>query len=691
MPNALVIVTGFLGVTAVHAQNCRFYYASQHDFGAKRGFYLDVEGCELRTLRLILGVADGNQWRFLAVVPPFEAGRRYAARAEITPEKAELMLDGTVVADSEGGFMPAPVPFESNITYSWCADLGDYLIVQESIIVSVNRQGKEVARVERSFAEQAARPVALQLFERGAPTELDIAPQPGDSLTIETTFRVESSDLVALSPIIDRYGQNRYADWPDKVTSDEQLRADIEAEEKRLAQMPPSDDFDAYGGYKPSPWKEPATGFFRVAKRDGMWWLVTPEGNPCFYLGVSAGPATTWETTPVSGREFLFEWLPEKDEAPWNAGWSSGHWGVPGIDYFCFHTCNLIRKYGPQWQQRAVEQHNKRLKAFGFSGGGKWGGVEGMVQVPVLSRWSTPSLAGHPDVFDPKVCDTFRAELERQIAPRRDDPFVLGWSLGNEYDEIIKRSEVEAIMKKAADVPAKRALIDHLLDTVYGGSAENAAAAWKVQARTTQELYSAGPTLPAEDAESARRFYADRYYAFIYRTVKEIDPNHLYLGFWIVPGWWEDEEDWRLIAPYCDVVGYDRYAREYGGELLLRLEKETDKPTLCGEFSIPAWYGGWRGFGRYGTWAETDAESGEYYQKWVRSAAADPYCVGLIWFFYRDQPLTGRGPGKGPQPYFGEHYAFGLVTETDRVKWDLCTRMREINLQAAGLRLRGGK
>jgi len=75
----------------------------------------------------------------------------------------------------------------------------------------------------------------------------------------------------------------------------------------------------------------------------------------------------------------------------------------------------------------------------------------------------------------------------------------------------------------------------------------------------------------------------------------------------------------------------------------------------------------------------------------VRGATADPYCVGLIWFFYRDQPLTGRGPGRGPQPYFGEHYAFGLITGTDRVKWDLCTRMREINLQAAGLRLKAGR
>jgi hypothetical protein len=624
-------------------------------------------------------------------VPPFEAGRKYQARAEIAPDVARLFLDGEQVGESEGGFEPAGGPLEVNITYPWSADAGDYLIVQESAIVTLTREGREVAREERDWSREAARPLALQVFERGAPGHLEIRPQPGDTLAIETAFRAERSDLHAMAPVLDRYGQHRQADWPEKVTSDEQLRADIDLEARRLAQMPPSPDYDAYGGYTRAPRKEPPTGFFRVLRRDGFWWLITPDGNPCFYLGVSAGPATTWETTPVSDREFLFEWLPDREEDPWRAGWSSGHWGVPGTDYFCFHTCNLIRKYGPDWQERALAQHEKRLKAFGFGGGGKWGGVDGLVRVPVIGRGATPNLVEHPDMFDPQVCETFRAEIEKQVAPDRDDPFILGWSLGNEYGEIIKRSEIEAILKLGPEVPAKWTLTYHVLVARYGGAVEKAAAAWKVEAQTVEDLYAAQLQWPPEDLEVARQLYAKRYYEFIYRTVKAIDPNHLYLGFWIVPSWWENEEDWRLAAPYCDVIGYDRYARDYPGELLGRLQRETGKPTLCGEFSMPAWYGGTRGFGRYPTWAETDANSGDLYQGWVRGAAADPYCVGLIWFFYRDQPVTGRGPGRGAQPYFGEHFAFGLITETDKVKWDLCTRMREVNLQAPELRLKAGR
>jgi hypothetical protein len=120
-------------------------------------------------------------------------------------------------------------------------------------------------------------------------------------------------------------------------------------------------------------------------------------------------------------------------------------------------------------------------------------------------------------------------------------------------------------------------------------------------------------------------------------------------------------------------------------------EAQTGKPTLCGEYGFPAWYEGMRGFGRYGTWARDDAEAGELYARWVRAAATDPYSVGQIFFVYRDQPITGRGPGRGPGLSFGENFAFGLITETDKPKWELVRRAREANLNAARWRLEASR
>jgi len=296
-------------------------------------------------------------------------------------------------------------------------------------------------------------------------------------------------------------------------------------------------------------------------------------------------------------------------------------------------------------------------------------------------------LVKHPDVFDPAVRATFRAELEGQIGSARSDPRVLGWSVDNEYNEIITRGEITGILAKPAGTPAKRALLDYAVDRLYGGSVADLAHAWRISAGDRASLYGLSPVPPAADLDKLRCFYADRYYAFIYQTVRSIDPNHLYLGFWIMPEWWQSEEDWRLIARHCDVIGYDRYAQEYASPLLARLQAETNKPTLCGEFSFPPYYEGQRGFARFQVSSRNDADAGDMYHRWVEAAAKDPYCVGQIIFEYRDQPLTGRGPGHGVRLTFGEHFAFGLVTETDRPKWDMVRRVHAANLNAAKWRL----
>lgn len=188
------------------------------------------------------------------------------------------------------------------------------------------------------------------------------------------------------------------------------------------------------------------------------------------------------------------------------------------------------------------------------------------------------------------------------------------------------------------------------------------------------------------DVEKLRRFFAERYYDCLYRTVKEIDPGHLYLGFWIVPGWWEDDEDWRLIAAHCDVIGYDLYAYTFADDHFKRLMRETDKPILCGEFAFPPTYNGARGYGLYPVRCRTDAEAGTLYSRYVRSAAENPNCVGALWFQYHDEALTGRGPGHGPDLVYGEHFAFGLVDVADRPKWALVEKMRAENLRVTSQR-----
>jgi hypothetical protein len=92
-----------------------------------------------------------------------------------------------------------------------------------------------------------------------------------------------------------------------------------------------------------------------------------------------------------------------------------------------------------------------------------------------------------------------------------------------------------------------------------------------------------------------------------------------------------------------------------------------------------------------GSSANDDREAGELYIRWITDAARHPLCIGAMWFQYRDQPITGRGPGRGKQLFIGEHTAHGLIEFTDHPKWELVKRMREVNLKAAAIRLQARK
>lgn len=666
----------------------RFWLAAQHDWGNRQGFYFNFENtsegavpCKLETLRLILGVGDGQSWRFLFTDVEWEFDRDYTARAVIGPQGAEIWLDGERLGQSPGGFVPSRGPCSTNTVPGWASDPAEYLVRQTSLQLSTSSgRHREVAYPQP--------PLPLFLFAGDMGHDLDWKTEPAETLILTAMFRlIRYPDLREMAPFIDRYGQCRYVDWSGKVRTDADLLQARQEEEERLQAWGQPEGRDAYGGWTQAGWKERGTGFYQVKQHRGFWWLLSPAGNPCFYLGLSSAPGHSWETTPVSDREFLFEWLPSRT-GPEAAAWNRNCWGLQdGTEYVAFHTVNMIRKYGPGWERQVTESAVRRIQTWGFSGIGKWGGTEGLASLPVLGRWDVPNVARHPDIFDPAVRDRFRESLRRQVEPRRNDPFVVGWSLGNEYDEIITRQEVIDILKRGAEVAAKRALVDYARQTLYGGEGARLAQAWGLPGKSAEEILTAVPQVPEADQEALRRFYAERYYEFIYRTLKEIDPNHLYLGFWIVPGWWENQEDWRLSARYCDVIGYDRYANEFADEQLLKLMAEASKPVLCGEFSFPAFYGGSRGYGRYPVWADDDADSGERYRNWVEAAAQNPFCVGVAWFHYRDQPLTGRGPGRGPRLVHGEHYAFGAVDVTDRPKWDLVERMRQANLIAARQRL----
>lgn len=112
---------------------------------------------------------------------------------------------------------------------------------------------------------------------------------------------------------------------------------------------------------------------------------------------------------------------------------------------------------------------------------------------------------------------------------------------------------------------------------------------------------------------------------------------------------------------------------------------------MVGEFSFPSDYDGQRGFGSLFVSPESDSQAGDWYAEWLKAAVANPNCVGVSWFEYEDEPVSGRGGSgedAGTALVYSEDYAFGIVNVADQPKYDLVNKVRAANqasLQSLGL------
>ena len=699
LTGALVLTAAVLfPLAAPAAGGCRFTLADQSDWAARTGFYMDLETtptrasayCKWKHMIIAVGVADGSRWRFIIARPKWKLDRDYTAKAVIGAARIELYLDGRRVGRIAGGFAGLlDRDLLANSVPSWAAGACNYVLTQNSVR-AVSSGGAAVAETFTA----AARPVPLMLLAPASNSRsVPFHYAASASLTVTAVFRLSaaSSDPKSYAPYVDTYGQSIHASFPGKIQTDSDLRSAAAEEKIKLAAWGVPGGYDAWGGAVNASWRDAATGFFHVLRHNDIWWLISPAGNPCFYIGLDTGPLTIGNNTPTSGREWEFAALPPQT-APYSSAWSSGDWGNQGIASVSFDAWNMIRKYGSEaWRTTASNLAVQRMKAWGFSGFGKWSSDAGSLPIlPVLEGRGVPLLVRHADIFDPRVQALLRASLRQQMQARINDPLILGWSYGSEYGEIVTPDEIAGILGMGGTVPAKRALVDAALSEIYGNKLAAMAAAWGVTAASAADLYRASPKPPAADIEALREYFADRYYGFLYQTVKGIDPNHLYFGSWIVPGWWVNSSDWQLIAAHVDVIGYDRYAPAFEDALLRRLAKSTGKPIFLGEFSFPSSYGLLRGYQAYPSVnARDDAGAGAQYRSTLEAAAGNPWCVGAAWFEYRDEPVSGRGsPGETDRRLVtGEAYAFGMVDVADRPKYDLVEQVRSTNLAMVQRRL----
>lgn len=466
-------------------------------------------------------------------------------------------------------------------------------------------------------------------------------------------------------PFIDTFGQYVHRDWPGKTHSVDDLQQQARAEQRELAAQPGPRDWDKFGGWQAGPTLA-ATGFFRVTKYAGRWWLVDPVGKLFFSHGVNGVGAL--DVTPTDGRLEWFQNFPGAQ--PDLQAFVAPHQFALLGDYagknptcFGFAAANLFRKYGADWAKVAAQLAQRRLRSWGLNTMANWSkpNVYRLRQTPYIVAIACggrmlEGSAGYwgkfRDVFDPefrtKLTERMGLELGKSVA----DPWCIGYCVDNEMTWGDDTSLAVAALLSPAGQPAKNVFLADLqakyqtieqLNAVWGTRYESWAAL--LAARVAPDAIRARADLTAFYTKTA-----EQYFRTVKEVVKEIAPMQLNLGCRFAS---VNPLAAAAAAKFCDVLSFNLYRRSLAG---FQIPGGADVPLISTEFHFGALD---RGAFHPGLVAvANEAGRAEAYTEYLHSALRHSQFVGCHWFEYQDEPVTGR-------VLDGENYHVGLVDVAD--------------------------
>jgi alpha-glucosidase (family GH31 glycosyl hydrolase) len=409
-------------------------------------------------------------------------------------------------------------------------------------------------------------------------------------------------------------------------------------------------ELDAYGGWKNAPASlgQPEPGqWFRVARRGGAWWFITPDGHPYLSKGVTD---VTWQAFQPGG-----------DADPQVAGKYAGEdaWG---------------------------DAAEARLKAWRFNSVGPWSSPSMGGRVPHASV-ILDSAMWAPKYTPESVLTDFWSEgfaqhaarvAEERAGPLVDDRWLLGFFLDNELPwEPNWATELTVLQLCAgfpADAPGRIEALQFLRE--QAGTLDAFQATWgkaladwdSLQDLTSKEL--APGTEAARAVTQAFQVHAFRRYAEVaVAALRAVDPHHLVLGcrFFSYPG----DALFLEAAQHFDVISLAYYWDTPPVPDVDRVWPQLDKPVFLEEFSFKARDSGLPNVWNFAPVVETQEDRALAYDAYVRAWMERPYAVGYHWYKWLDNPLVKENPFRGDN--------FGLLDSLDEPYLPLVTLAAEVN------------
>ena len=359
-------------------------------------------------------------------------------------------------------------------------------------------------------------------------------------------------------------------------------------------------------------------GFYRTAEVDGTWWLLDPEDNKFFTIGINH----------IDPNFFLADEYREATLAKYG----------PGIQ----HDNLMANLDGPE-AIAFMDWGTALTQSWGFNTLGAQNPIAHRT-LPWVATFRPADLEGwsfmkrrYPDPFAKSTARALFKKATDWAEDKRDDPMIVGVTMTAMPIWHIKPNRQHewyaALMKLPADAPGKVAWLSAMKERYR--TPTQAAAVYGVQADSWSELAAIQQWGRVADPDAVRldqRVFLPRiakaWYSTVQGVIRKTMPNHLIFGDKFVPN--RDLPDWMvpIVGENVDVL-YLQWFTHADEQLatLRELHLRTGKPIIMGDFAfahpnpqvpIPK-----------GQEVDTQEDVGKAYATYVETLASEPYFIGL--------------------------------------------------------------
>lgn len=360
--------------------------------------------------------------------------------------------------------------------------------------------------------------------------------------------------------------------------------------------------FDKFGGLMDESRRGEVTGFFYSKKVNGRWWIFDPLGYPCYIRA-------------VSGVCIKYLNSPNQEQAAINRYGSVEGW-AEGVTRMLQDEFYINATTGGGAPLREVD--NPLILQ---SGSGGCVGAYGRHIGTNISNGGSTHFAGNNtmNVFDPGFVD-FCDERQAPLADRKDDPYILGYTMDNELPMDI-------------NMLSNYLTIDHT-DARFHYSY---AAAWTWLKNITGKEKPGQADIDSELSQLFRGFVWDRYYNVVSKAVRKHDPNHMLLGTRFLHGVVKAPWVLRFAALYLDCMTINWYGRwEIPPAELNDVVRNADLPLMITEFYTKAIDSGLANTRGAGWTVATQQDRADFFQTYTLRLLECKNFIGWHWFQYID-------------------------------------------------------